>query len=233
MAKLTLEYTPPADGMSDEQKSEALVQFENDKNIATQFIQDTLSQLTIAGLAALHSILKDHELAVLFRNNHFSTIIKHNNKLYTLITDFGLISAGPYIAWAYVNDTQGDNLFLDHDWLIPHPITVDRYSNKGAHRLQDGHTLLHAPPTLDVYRLCSGHAQQQQQQPRRSPTASFAQDASSSAAANVEQQRFARENGLRWNAQTQNYEPLQPPATHPHVPQQKAELKRSDSCVIL
>ncbi|PSN53081.1 hypothetical protein C0J52_09152 [Blattella germanica] len=45
--------------------------------IAEQFLERTASQLTYHGLCELHAAMRDEELAVLFRNNHFSTILKH------------------------------------------------------------------------------------------------------------------------------------------------------------
>ncbi|RLO07979.1 hypothetical protein DYB28_004441 [Aphanomyces astaci] len=40
------------------------------------FLADSASQLTYVGLIQLHEDLKERELAVFFRNNHFSTIFK-------------------------------------------------------------------------------------------------------------------------------------------------------------
>ena len=47
--------------------------------IASQFLEDNGSQLTYHGLCELNSTLKDGELAVLFRNNHFSVMLKRRN----------------------------------------------------------------------------------------------------------------------------------------------------------
>lgn len=45
--------------------------------ICQEFLDDSASQLTYHGLSELASRLKDNQLAVFFRNNHFSTIYKH------------------------------------------------------------------------------------------------------------------------------------------------------------
>ena len=45
--------------------------------IAESFLEHTASQLTYHGLCELNSHLKDEELCVFFRNNHFSTLYKH------------------------------------------------------------------------------------------------------------------------------------------------------------
>ncbi|CAG2053761.1 unnamed protein product, partial [Timema podura] len=44
--------------------------------IAEEFLEKTASQLTYHGLCELNSALRNDELAVFFRNNHFSTIVK-------------------------------------------------------------------------------------------------------------------------------------------------------------
>ena len=47
--------------------------------IASQFLEDNGSQLTYHGLCELNATLKDGESAVLFRNNHFSVILKRRD----------------------------------------------------------------------------------------------------------------------------------------------------------
>jgi hypothetical protein len=44
--------------------------------VAQQFLEESASQLTYHGLCELNAKMKDGELAVFFRNNHFSTIYK-------------------------------------------------------------------------------------------------------------------------------------------------------------
>ena len=45
--------------------------------MAEEFLERTASQLTYHGLHELVTTLKEDELAVFFRNNHFSTLLKH------------------------------------------------------------------------------------------------------------------------------------------------------------
>nr|XP_016854328.1 PREDICTED: protein FAM63A [Anolis carolinensis] len=59
--------------------------------IAEQFLESTASQLTYHGLCELTSTVKEGELSVFFRNNHFSTMIKHQSHLYLLVTDQGFL----------------------------------------------------------------------------------------------------------------------------------------------
>jgi len=45
--------------------------------VAEEFLSTSASQLTYHGLCELSATLKDEQLCVLFRNNHFSTLYKH------------------------------------------------------------------------------------------------------------------------------------------------------------
>jgi ubiquitin carboxyl-terminal hydrolase MINDY-1/2 len=56
-----------------------------------QFLERTSSQLTYSGLTQLYEMMRSDQLAVLFRNNHFSVVYKDekSSQLYTLLT--GLI----------------------------------------------------------------------------------------------------------------------------------------------
>ena len=47
--------------------------------VAQNFLEESASQLTYHGLCELVSTMKDNELAIFFRNNHFSTLYKHKN----------------------------------------------------------------------------------------------------------------------------------------------------------
>ncbi|KAK7088863.1 hypothetical protein V1264_024945 [Littorina saxatilis] len=49
--------------------------------IAEQFLDRTAAQLTYHGLCELSSTVKEQELCVFFRNNHFNTLLRHNNTM--------------------------------------------------------------------------------------------------------------------------------------------------------
>jgi hypothetical protein len=55
------------------------------------WLEITSSQLTERGLEMLAGRLKDGQVAVLFRNNHFATLVKHAGALFTLVTDEGYL----------------------------------------------------------------------------------------------------------------------------------------------
>lgn len=52
--------------------------------VAEQFLESTASQLTYHGLCELTTTVREGELSVFFRNNHFSTMIKHKVQLQPL-----------------------------------------------------------------------------------------------------------------------------------------------------
>lgn len=84
------------------------------EKVATQchliqhFLQESCHQLTVHGLELLHSTLIDDEMCVFFRNNHYSTMTKHNEQLFMLVTDLGYANTG--IVWEKLGTPQSNNL---------------------------------------------------------------------------------------------------------------------------
>eukprot|EP01041_Mallomonas_annulata_P007941 gene7941-16268_t len=66
--------------------------------ILETFLADTASQLTFAGLMGLLQTLRPNQLAVFFRNNHFGTVFRKDDKLFLLVTDFGYADE-PSVVW--------------------------------------------------------------------------------------------------------------------------------------
>merc|ERR1719305_1842581 len=78
------------------------------KSILTQqFLEESASQLTYHGICELNSVMKDGQLAVFFRNNHFSTVRKEKSVLYLLVTDQGFLNQ-PNVVWETLDNIQGD-----------------------------------------------------------------------------------------------------------------------------
>ncbi|KAL9387138.1 hypothetical protein Peur_020262 [Populus x canadensis] len=75
------------------------------------FLKNNASQLTFNGLFCLQDGLKERELCVFFRNNHFSTMFKFDGELYLLATDQGYINQ-PDLVWEKLNEVNGDTLFM-------------------------------------------------------------------------------------------------------------------------
>ncbi|XP_005110657.1 ubiquitin carboxyl-terminal hydrolase MINDY-1 [Aplysia californica] len=80
--------------------------------IAEQFLDRTASQLTYHGLCELSSHVKEKELCVFFRNNHFNTLYKHNNELFLLVTDQGFLTERN-VVWETLSNVDGDCHFVD------------------------------------------------------------------------------------------------------------------------
>ncbi|XP_056174346.1 uncharacterized protein LOC115693322 [Syzygium oleosum] len=79
--------------------------------LVRNFLKSSASQLTIYGLFCLQDGLKERELCVFFRNNHFSTMFKYEGQLYLLATDQGYINQ-PDLVWEKLNEVNGDTLFM-------------------------------------------------------------------------------------------------------------------------
>ncbi|KAI4303485.1 hypothetical protein MLD38_039108 [Melastoma candidum] len=79
--------------------------------LVRNFLRKSASQLTIYGLFSLQESLKERELCVFFRNNHFSTMFKYEGELYLLATDQGYLNQ-PDLVWEKLNEVNGDTVFV-------------------------------------------------------------------------------------------------------------------------
>ncbi|XP_063172839.1 ubiquitin carboxyl-terminal hydrolase MINDY-1 [Candoia aspera] len=89
--------------------------------IAEQFLESTASQLTYHGLCELTSTVTEGELSVFFRNNHFSTMIKHKSHLYLLVTDQGFLNEDQ-VTWESLHNVDGDSCFCDAEFHLSHAL---------------------------------------------------------------------------------------------------------------
>ncbi|XP_041759855.2 ubiquitin carboxyl-terminal hydrolase MINDY-1 [Coregonus clupeaformis] len=88
--------------------------------VAEQFLESTATQLSYHGLCELNSTVKEGELSVFFRNNHFSTMIKHKGHLYLLVTDQGFLQEEGLV-WESLHNVEGDGNFCGSDFRLCHP----------------------------------------------------------------------------------------------------------------
>ncbi|KAI3756253.1 hypothetical protein L1987_56072 [Smallanthus sonchifolius] len=79
------------------------------------FLKNSASQLTIYGLFCLQDGLKERELCVFFRNNHFNTMFKFEGELYILATDQGYLNQ-PDLVWEKLNEVNGDTVFMNSNF---------------------------------------------------------------------------------------------------------------------
>ncbi|XP_069372606.1 ubiquitin carboxyl-terminal hydrolase MINDY-1 isoform X2 [Paralichthys olivaceus] len=87
--------------------------------VAEQFLESTATQLSYHGLCELNTTAKEGEISVFFRNNHFSTMIKHKGHLYLLVTDQGFLQEEPLV-WESLHNVEGDGNFCDSDFRLCH-----------------------------------------------------------------------------------------------------------------
>lgn len=83
--------------------------------VIEHFLKSNANQLTYYGLFCLQECLKEQELCVFFRNNHFSTMFKYKGDLYLLVTDQGYLSQ-QNVVWEKLNEVHGDSLFFTGDF---------------------------------------------------------------------------------------------------------------------
>ncbi|XP_029436429.1 ubiquitin carboxyl-terminal hydrolase MINDY-1 [Rhinatrema bivittatum] len=92
--------------------------------IAEQFLESTAAQLTYHGLCELMATVTEGELSVFFRNNHFSTMIKHKGHLYLLVTDQGFLQEEK-VTWESLHNVEGDSCFCDSEFHLSHHLEKD------------------------------------------------------------------------------------------------------------
>ena len=86
------------------------------------FLETTGHQLTQYGLTSLHQELKDDELVVFFRNNHFATMTRHQGSLFLLVTDLGYANT-PMVVWERLDVIDGDTEYFNSSFKPPGQIT--------------------------------------------------------------------------------------------------------------
>jgi len=83
--------------------------------VAEQWLEESQSQLTYHGLCELNTTIKDEELVVFFRNNHFSTLHKTKDELFLLVTDQGFLDQSQ-VVWETLGNIEGDTEFVDSNF---------------------------------------------------------------------------------------------------------------------
>lgn len=74
------------------------------------FLSSSATQLTAHGLQTMADALGPGSIAILFRNDHFSTLYKHphSGQLFTLVTDMGY-AGHDEVVWESLVDVNGEN----------------------------------------------------------------------------------------------------------------------------
>lgn len=127
-----LEYKLSHQGLSDSEQN-----MWEDINSIKDFLHAHPTQLTPTGLEAVQHSIPSGSFAIMFRNDHFSTIYKHpdSGQLYTLITDAGYADRDEII-WESLVDISGkNNEFFSGDFMpVSHNSTGNDSSTHPAAR---------------------------------------------------------------------------------------------------
>jgi hypothetical protein len=100
-------------------------------SIVNNFLEHTGHQLTQHGLSVLYEQLAENELAVFFRNNHFSTLTKHEGVLYLLVTDLGYANVSN-VVWEKLDVIDGDTEYVNAGFSRPDPQAELNAVHQGA-----------------------------------------------------------------------------------------------------
>lgn len=108
-----------------------------DINSIKDFLRTYPTQLTPTGLEAVRASIPSGSFAIMFRNDHFSTIYKHpeSGQLFTLITDAGYADRDEII-WESLVDISGKhNEFFSGDFMpVSHNDAADESATHPAAR---------------------------------------------------------------------------------------------------
>jgi len=161
--------------------------------IIRNFLDTSASQLTFHGLVMLHQQIKERELCVFFRNNHFSTLFKYNGELYLLVTDFGYLNE-PEIVWEKLSQIDGDTVFITQDFRPYYP----KAQNAKKDMPESIPDIEVSPEMLEEHKRAMqqlDQLKQQQQQQQQQPIYNYNDN--------------ANDNGSRMNQQQQYYSPIE------------------------
>jgi len=89
--------------------------------IIHNFLENNSHQLTQHGLSVLYEYVKEGDMVVFFRNNHYNTLTKYKDNLYLLVTDFGYADVKSVI-WEKLDVIDGDTEYVTGEFKIPPPI---------------------------------------------------------------------------------------------------------------
>ncbi|CAD2104196.1 conserved protein, unknown function [Plasmodium vinckei brucechwatti] len=98
--------------------------------IILEFLEVYKSQLTLVGLKLLQENLNANQLVAFFRNNHFNTLFKYNNKLFLLIGDISFLHLR--CTWELFDSVTNDTTYCDNNFKC---ITGDNMSNFFNHHI--------------------------------------------------------------------------------------------------
>merc|ERR1712137_245521 len=81
-----------------------------------EFMDGSASQLSYEGLLTLHRAVRERELAIFYRNSHFSAMLKYSGDLYLLCTDIAF--ANSEMVWERLDEVDGDTVYCDANFIM-------------------------------------------------------------------------------------------------------------------
>ena len=91
--------------------------FTNDeKSLIQLFYENIKHQVTSFGLEVIDSAMKNGGIAIFFRSNHFSVIIKHMNRIFNLITAETFLHTNCF--WQTLPTEKGETKMFDQDFIL-------------------------------------------------------------------------------------------------------------------
>ncbi|KAJ0406196.1 hypothetical protein P43SY_000380 [Pythium insidiosum] len=111
-SKKTVETMKRERKLSDADATTAATALLEEGPVLEEFFASSASQLTYYGLVKLHEDVRERQLCVFFRNNHFATLFKFEGALYLLVTDAGYLDE-PTVVWERLNEIDGDTEYFD------------------------------------------------------------------------------------------------------------------------
>ncbi|SCU93705.1 LANO_0E04588g1_1 [Lachancea nothofagi CBS 11611] len=106
-----------------------------DAGFIKSFLARSATQLTECGLEHLKELLLENSYAVMFRNDHFSTIFKNDNELFVLVTDLGFKNDAS-VVWQSLKSVNGSqDSFFTGNFI---PATFRRSSTQASSMTTSG-----------------------------------------------------------------------------------------------
>ncbi len=128
--------TPPLDDDIIKSNKKNMSKLLREGSLIESFLTGTASQLTYYGLSQLHLNVKEREISVFFRNNHFSCMFMLEGRLYLLLTDCGYARL-PHTVWELLSDIDGDSVFVNSDFEVEKMNTDgSSYSTYASHGVE-------------------------------------------------------------------------------------------------
>ncbi|EUD68880.1 hypothetical protein C922_00568 [Plasmodium inui San Antonio 1] len=82
--------------------------------IISEFLETYKTQLTLVGLKLLRENLNPNQLVAFFRNNHFNTLFKYENKLFLLAADISFLHLS--CTWELFDNVDNDTSYYDNNF---------------------------------------------------------------------------------------------------------------------